>query len=437
MRVIEEGEGNLRRGKNDVAWEKLFDKYDILNQINKNEIYSISSGKINEFREARLMTKFDHSNQLPNIFSENDITILPDSRGNYILGRFKIFENLKHKNIKPISMKVPDFIQSLDINKITSESVALNIAHMSQMIDCLMGTKHNEPQSLLTLSGRMSSGLIEYNIMNTDKKDYRFKVDKAQIEIDGSYENLNKIFIIEAKNRIPLDFNIRQLYYPFRLYHNLNTTKEITPVFFTYADEIFSFHLFKFTNIMNYSSIKKIEQINFILNDSLDLNLEEVKKISYNVVEIDEPLNVPFPQADTFTRILDILDYISEKKNKFELAIAYDFDIRQSDYYGNSLVYLGLATKKDQYFVLNAEGIEIRDMRNSNKRNALIIAKILAHRPFKLAFDSTLSNGGEYDRVYISSMLLTQVDSIKSQATANRRMQTVVAWLNWIFSVIE
>jgi len=427
----------LKKGKNDEAWEKLFDKYDILNEIDRNEIFSIRSKQINEFREARLMTKFDHSNQLPEIFSDNNITILPDSRGNYILGKFKIFEDLKHKNLKPIPVKIPDFIQSLDITKITSESSALNIAHMSNMIDSVMKTKQNEPQSLLTLSGRMSSGSLQYNILNSDKKLHEFTVENAQIEIDGSYENLNNILIVEAKNKIPKDFNIRQLYYPFRMYQNLNTTKEITPVFFTYADDIFSFHVFKFTDTMNYSSIKKVEQINFILNDSLDLNLDEVKRISATVKEVEEPKNVPFPQADTFTRILDMIDYIYERKNKYELAEAYEFDLRQSDYYANSLVYLGLATKQDYYFKLNEDGIKIKNMHNSNKRNALIISKILSHKPFKLAFDSTLKNGGEYDRKYISKVLLDNVESINSMSTANRRMQTVVAWLNWIFSVIE
>lgn len=427
----------MKKGKNDEAWEKLFDKYDILNEIDRNEIFSIRSKQINEFREARLMTKFDHSNQLPEIFSDNNITILPDSRGNYILGKFKIFEDLKHKNLKPIPVKIPDFIQSLDITKITSESSALNIAHMSNMIDSVMKTKQNEPQSLLTLSGRMSSGSLQYNILNADKKLHEFTVENAQIEIDGSYENLNNILIVEAKNKIPKDFNIRQLYYPFRMYQNLNTTKEITPVFFTYADDIFSFHVFKFTDTMNYSSIKKVEQINFILNDSLDLNLDEVKRISATVKEVEEPKNVPFPQADTFTRLLDMIDYIYERKNKYELAEAYDFDLRQSDYYANSLVYLGLATKQDYYFKLNEDGIKIKNMHNSNKRNALIISKILSHKPFKLAFDSTLKNGGEYDRKYISKVLLDNVESINSMSTANRRMQTVVAWLNWIFSVIE
>lgn len=427
----------MKKGKNDLAWEKLFEKHDILDEIRNNEIFSISSKQINEFREARLMTKFDHSDQMPKLFSEHGITILPDSRGNYILGKFEIFEELQHKDYKPISVNVPDFIQSIETNNITSESTALNIAHMSNMIDYVMQTKEEEPTSFLTLSGRMSSGPIEYKVLNKDKKLHQFNVNNAQIEIDGSYENLNKILLAEAKNKIPKDFNIRQLYYPYRLYLSKSTTKEIMPVFFTYADDIFSFHIYKFDDPMNYSSIKKIDQINFILNNSLNLNLDEVKRISHNVKEVEEPPKVPFPQADNFTRILDMLNYLVERPNKFELSAAYEFDVRQSDYYANCLVYLGFATKQNSRFILTNDGLKIKEMYNSNERNRQIIYSILSHKPFKIAFDSTLKNGGEYDREYITKILIQNVDPIKKISTAKRRMQTVVAWLNWIFSVIE
>ncbi len=45
--------------KNDIAWEKLFEKYSILECINQKGYFIISSSQINEFRESRLMAKFD------------------------------------------------------------------------------------------------------------------------------------------------------------------------------------------------------------------------------------------------------------------------------------------------------------------------------------------------------------------------------------------
>ena len=75
-------------GKNDAAWEKLFDKYNILTEIARNGQFVISAKQIGEFREARLMTKFDHKINLPKIFQLNNLSILPITRGDYIISSF-------------------------------------------------------------------------------------------------------------------------------------------------------------------------------------------------------------------------------------------------------------------------------------------------------------------------------------------------------------
>ena len=81
--------------KLDQSWEKLFDKYKILDEINKNTVFEITAKDINEFREARLMTKFDHSSQLPSLFRNNKLSILPVTRGSYIIGRFNLFHTFE------------------------------------------------------------------------------------------------------------------------------------------------------------------------------------------------------------------------------------------------------------------------------------------------------------------------------------------------------
>lgn len=56
--------------KNDIAWEALFEKYSILEKINEIGYFEIESNSINEFRESRLMAKFDHYHTLPKILSK-------------------------------------------------------------------------------------------------------------------------------------------------------------------------------------------------------------------------------------------------------------------------------------------------------------------------------------------------------------------------------
>ena len=58
---------------NDTAWEQLFTKYDILKQIDVHGRFEISAEQIREFREPRLMAKFDHETNLPEIFFKNKL----------------------------------------------------------------------------------------------------------------------------------------------------------------------------------------------------------------------------------------------------------------------------------------------------------------------------------------------------------------------------
>ena len=52
--------------KNEHAWALLFEKYNILPRLASAPYVEIAASEINTVREARLMTKFDHSYQLPN-----------------------------------------------------------------------------------------------------------------------------------------------------------------------------------------------------------------------------------------------------------------------------------------------------------------------------------------------------------------------------------
>lgn len=89
-------------GLNDTAWERLFDKYHILDKIEHQGQFAISAAQIKEFREPRLMTKFDHKINLPEIFAENHLSILPVTRGDYVISTIidmskKVLEHIAQK----------------------------------------------------------------------------------------------------------------------------------------------------------------------------------------------------------------------------------------------------------------------------------------------------------------------------------------------------
>jgi hypothetical protein len=48
---------SARQLKNDISWETLFEEENIIEKIKQNGFFEISSSKINEQREARLMNR--------------------------------------------------------------------------------------------------------------------------------------------------------------------------------------------------------------------------------------------------------------------------------------------------------------------------------------------------------------------------------------------
>lgn len=219
--------------KNDNAWEKIFDKYKILEGIKNNNQFVITSKQINEFREARLMTKFDYRSQLPSLFLENTLSILPISRGSYIISDFEMFESFDDNEIDVIKMDFPAYLESIDYKNITSESTALNCAYVSGILQHFIEDQELQP----TVSGRMSSLSFSFDI-NSKNFLLNVKVENSQIEVDGGYEGGNSLSLIEAKNSLSKDFVIRQLYYPYRLWSN-KITKNVRSIFLTYTNGIF------------------------------------------------------------------------------------------------------------------------------------------------------------------------------------------------------
>ena len=102
----------MSKSKNDIAWEKIFEKYSILKRLANGERVSISSIEINKFREARLMTKFDHRSQLPKLFADHNLSILPTTRGTYEIGTFETFCDFNKDDVEITSIDFPPFLES-------------------------------------------------------------------------------------------------------------------------------------------------------------------------------------------------------------------------------------------------------------------------------------------------------------------------------------
>src|SRR5699024_6451960 len=163
------------------------------------------------FKEPRLMAKWDSSESLPSVFKNNKVNILPNSRRSYILSDFKLYQELPISSERVINMQkveIPEF-ESINIKNITSESNAIKLLVISKILEEFI----DEDDNVATFKGRIGTGKFNFNVDRHRGSPLNMTVNKAQCEIDGCFENDNSVVILEAKNIVNPDFNIRQLYF--------------------------------------------------------------------------------------------------------------------------------------------------------------------------------------------------------------------------------
>lgn len=422
--------------KTDKAWEILFDRHDILKEVQSNGFFEIEAKEIKKVREPRLMAKFDHFSQLPKLFKEHRLSILPISRSKYVIGEFDVYEKVTYdQKIKPIRVDFPGTISTIDPGNLYSESVALHCAHVTGMIDRLLG----EP-SFQTVSGRMSSKEFDFDIRTGKGSTCNIQIKNSQIEIDGGYESERQFMLVEAKNERVEDFLVRQLYYPFRLWQE-KTYKKVKPVFFTLSNDIFSFFVYEFAELRQYNSLQLVEQRDFIIAHE-KLQLADIVDIFKRGSFVTEP-EIPFPQADAFTRVVDLLGLLCENDHSRDFITRnYDFDERQTNYYTSAGMYLGLIDKyknenKEIMYALTQKGRDIMMLRTRGKFLKLA-ESILAHKPFHLVLSQYFSTGvvPEKQKV-VELMKQCSLYNVNSESTYYRRASTVLGWINWILQLPE
>jgi len=421
--------------KNNIAWNTLFEKYKISENVLKNGAFEITSKQINEYREARLMTKFDFRSQLPKIFSDNKLSILPVSRGGYIISNFETFKDFESRDPVPIKIDFPNYLESIRHDNITSESSALNCAFVTGIIEDFVQDEEIKP----TVSGRMSSSSFDFNI-KTLNSNINIVVNNSQIEIDGGYEGINSLSLIEAKNSISKDFLIRQMYYPYKLWNN-KITKEVKPIFLTYSNGIFHFREYIFEDPNHYNSLKLKSEKKYVIRDGA-INLELIQKIA-NEIQIKAELQVPFPQADSFDRVINLCELLNENGTltREYITVNYDFDVRQTNYYTDAGRYLGLIDKSREnaeviYFLTDL-GKRIFSLTIPD-RQLEFFRLILSHRVFNRVIKSYFENSEQPSRdETVEIMKTSNLYKINSDVTFHRRASTILSWVNWIIDQIE
>ena len=247
--------------ENDKAWETLFEKYDVLNYIDKFGQFKISTAQMDQFGDSKNMVSIYHSTDLPQIFSDEKLSILPVTKNDYIISHFESHHKLESKTQDIIHTSIPKYIQSLNFNEFTNKLVILNRALASGIIE-----EFTEDSNIKqTFRGFMKTGEFNFTIKSKNDSLQYIRVENAEIKVDAIYEGLKYVSLFKVEIDSYEDFMIGQFYYPYRTCCN-NINKETKFIYLEYTGNVYSLYEYEFQELNNYNSISLVKQKNYVID---------------------------------------------------------------------------------------------------------------------------------------------------------------------------
>lgn len=417
------------------AWQAIIERYNIVAEVEAHGVFHIKASQIREYREPRLMAKWDSSNSRPEILKKNKLNILPNSRSSYVLGDFCLYQEIPELEERVEKMKHIElpYYETVSVDNITSEANAINVLLLSGILDDFLETGQN----VATFNGRMGTGEFEFFVDTHTHGKQHIRVENAQCEIDGGFENETSVVIMEAKNVLYEDFNIRQLYYPYRLW-KARVRKPVRLVFSIYSNMIYRLFEYRFNDLSDFSSIELVRTKNYSLQDT-EISMEDLERVrkSTQICANDNQdyTDVPFIQADSMDRVINLLENLYENPmTELQIAEFMEFEPRQSNYYYNAGRYLGLFTKvKDAegkiLVILTALGNKVYRM-NYKTRQLKLVELMLEHQIFAELFDYIVETGELPSRNHVKNRM--KALNVCSDSLMHRRSTSVLCWLRWI-----
>ena len=226
------------------------------------------------------MAKMDKTEDLPKVFRENNLFVLPISRREYAIVKGVGYHQSEPITEKPIihNTQIAFPVSALDRK---SESIYLEYASSSVPI----------------LKGRTTTPIFSFNVNDT-----KLTVNKAQIEIDAGFESPTQMLLFEAKINLPTSFNIRQLYYPYRTFSaalGQKVKKKVRNFFFCFRPKL---NLYLFWEY-EFNPSDNFESINLIQCKQYQVKVSKVPSIKqFRNVPVRKGIDIP--QADDVNKII-------------------------------------------------------------------------------------------------------------------------------------
>ncbi len=419
------------------VWRHILSRAEYQQELKERGYFEISSKELNGFSQplkgpdARILVKFDSTRQVPSALKEAGLFPLTINRARFAVGAFNVFSELpplEEADLQVIRFESPH--DALNANRITSESLALLVAASSGVMAEFAG-KDVE----LSFFGKVVMDEFLFSARAKDGSAVEFSAAGIQMEVDAVFESDQEMLIIEAKVGRPSDFNIRQLYFPYRHYHQ-RTKKTIRPILMVYSGGIFEFIEYRFTNICDISSFEMVgTRVFAVLAPESDL--QRLKEIASGPKSFLPNNLVTFPQANDFDKVIQLLNF-SKRSSVTSDQVRHHLGVvaRQVSYYIQAALYLGLVEKTATGVRSTAHARQLLAL-SAQKRDFELSALLVQIPTIRKCFLFAIETGRLPSMEESIHSLADQVDLAGiNETTKRRRLSTAISWTKWILSRI-
>ena len=417
------------------VWQRILAEPEVQRELGEKGFFEVTSRELNDYSkpmsgpDARILVKFDSSHQLPEALRESGLAPITVNRARFAVGAFDIYSELpplEDADLRVVRYKSPH--DAMNVAEVTSESLALLVASASRVIDEFAGADVK-----LSFFGKVVMKTLDFSVSKHGGEAARFVGSGMQIELDAVFENDQQMLLVEAKIGRPRDFNIRQLYFPYRHFRE-KTEKVIRPILMVYSRGVFEFIEYRFADPQNMSSFEIVRtQVVAVL--APDSPLENLRTIAKNPETVFGAEGVTFPQANDFDKIIEVSRIASAKPvGSEEIGQALGVVGRQVDYYIQAARYIGLVESSATGVVATklAQGILGKSLPARNFDLAALIVQIPT---VGQCFLFTTEEGFLPTVEYASMNLATPEDFVGvNDTTRRRRISTAISWTRWIIS---
>ena len=263
------------------------------------------------------------------------------------------------------------------------------------------------------------------------------------MEVDAGFENHGDFFIFECKAWKPAnlrDFNVRQLFFPY-----LHALEEFGALGLNLRPRCFFLNIepesatyrfweYRFTDSHDYASIELVSKSAFKLDRPRRI---PATKLLEDLLLQEETTTSYVPQADDPSKILALLEGVAEGlSTSRELATRFQFDPRQSSYYGEAAEELGLISRdRRRGFSLTDLGSRVVKL-NTDQAAREVIERVFTLPVFReIAVKAIRGESVVVPHESIAGVITKLSRGRYNQTTIDRRTQSVVSWLNWVGEV--